>query len=545
MDIRPAATLVLTKDTAEGLQVLLLQRTWEAVFLPGFYVFPGGGVDESEALGREHALGPEDAEISQIMSLDEGGTDYMLAAVRECFEEAGILLAQTADGKNLAADHRVHEEREALFQGRIPFADLCRKHSLTIPLDRLAYLGHWTTPPGPPRRFDTRFFIAPAPERQTASHDGMETIDHVWLTPAEALDDHRAGRRLLGLPTLQTLRVLSDFNTTEAAMRYAHANPPAPSSSKPWPAIRKGRTVELEPGAPAYDEAAKLDPEGEGTTQAEIVPGEPVEIAAGITRVTAPNPGMMTGPGTNTYILGRERFTVLDPGPDHKGHIARLLELTGGVIDQVLVTHTHLDHSPAAATLKARTGCRVLGRNAPDEAGQDQGFCPDHEPVQGELIVTEVGTLKTIHTPGHASNHLCFALLDQQLLFSGDHIMQGSTVVINPPDGDMKAYIESLYELLAEPVQFIAPAHGFLMGQPGVVIDYLITHRLAREHKVERALKQTGPANLKAVTAKAYDDVPPALHGVASRSALAHLLKLEAERRVAKQGETWHAITHT
>lgn len=539
MEIRPAATLVLTRDTVEGLQVLLLQRTWEAVFMPGYYVFPGGGVDNNEILGRQHVLGPEDAEISQTMSLDEGGADYMLAAVRECFEEAGILLAQTGDGKNVTADHPVHQQRDALFRGKVAFADLCRQHRLTIPLDRLAYLGHWTTPPGPPRRFDTRFFIAPAPEGQAASHDGTETIDQVWLAPTEALDDHRAGRRLLGLPTLQTLRLLSDFNTTESAMRYAHANPPAPSPGKPWPAIRKGRTVELEPGAPAYDEAAKLDPEGEGTTRAEIVPGEPVEIAAGVIRLTAPNPGTMTGPGTNTYILGREQFTVLDPGPDHQEHIDRLLELTGGVIDQVIVTHTHPDHSPAVATLKAETGCRVFGLQPPDGAGQDQTFCPDNEPGHGDLIVTGAGTLKTIHTPGHASNHLCFALMDQQLLFSGDHIMQGSTVVINPPDGDMKAYIESLYELLAEPVKFIAPAHGFLMGQPGVVIDYLITHRLAREHKIERVLQTAGPANLKAITARAYDDVPQALHGVASRSALAHLLKLEADRKAAREGEAW------
>jgi glyoxylase-like metal-dependent hydrolase (beta-lactamase superfamily II)/8-oxo-dGTP pyrophosphatase MutT (NUDIX family) len=539
MDIRPAATLILTRDTADGLQVLLLQRTWEAVFLPGYYVFPGGGVDNNEVLGRQHTLGPQDAEISQTMSLNEGGADYMLAAVRECFEEAGILLAQTGDGKDVSADHPVHQERYALFHGKVAFADLCRRHGLTIPLDRLAYLGHWTTPPGPPRRFDTRFFIAPAPLGQTASHDGTETIDHIWLAPAEALDDHRAGRRLLGLPTVQTLRVLSDFNTTESAMRYAHANPPAPSPSKPWPAIRKGRTVELEPGAPAYDEAVKLDPEGEGTTRAEIVPGEPVGIAAGVTRLTAPNPGMMTGPGTNTYILGRERFTILDPGPAHEGHIERLLELTGGIIDQVIVTHTHPDHSPAVATLKAKTGCRVFGLPAPEEAGQDQTFCPDDEPEHGDLIMTEAGILKTIQTPGHASNHLCFVLVDQQLLFSGDHIMQGSTVVINPPDGDMKAYIESLYELLAEPVRFIAPAHGFLMGQPGMVIDYLITHRLAREHKIQRVLQTTGPANLEAITARAYDDVPQALHGVASRSALAHLLKLEADRKAAKEGETW------
>ena len=202
-----------------------------------------------------------------------------------------------------------------------------------------------------------------------------------------------------------------------------------------------------------------------------------------------------------------------------------------------------MDHSPAAATLKARTGCRVLGLPAPQGPAQDQTFRPDDELEQGDLIATEAGTLKTIHTPGHASNHLCYLLMDQHLLFSGDHIMQGSTVVINPPDGDMKAYIDALYGLLAEPVRFIAPAHGFLMGQPGAVIDYLITHRLAREHKIERALQETGPADLKTITAKAYDDVPAALHGVASRSALAHLLKLEADQKAVQVAETWQAIS--
>jgi len=545
MDIRPAATLVLTKDTDEGPKILLLQRTWEAVFMPGFFVFPGGSVDEQDPQGRAHAVGLGDTHISQTMSLDEGGANYMLAAVRECFEEAGILLAVDKNGADITNDHPAHGDREALFQGEVTLAELCRRYNLTIPLDRLAYLGHWVTPPGPPRRFDTRFFVAVAPEGQRASQDGVETIDHVWLSPAEALEDHRSGRRLLGLPTIGTLRILADFDTTEALMRYAHANPPEPYPSKPWPAVKKGKPVMLEPGAPAYDEAVKLDPEGEGSTRAEIVPGDPVEVAAGVVRLTAPNPGMMTGPGTNTYVLGHERFTVLDPGPDDATHIERILEVTGGAIDQVVVTHTHQDHSPATAALKARTGCRVFGQPAPAGAAQDQTFAPDEEPVNGDLIATEAGTLKALHTPGHASNHLCYLLMEQELLFSGDHIMQGSTVVINPPDGDMKAYLESLYDLLAEPVRCIAPAHGFLMGRPESVIDYLITHRLAREHKVARVLKHLSPASLKALTAEAYDDVPSAIHGVAARSALAHLLKLEADGRATREGETWHANSHT
>lgn len=540
MDIRPAATLVLTRDTENGIEVLLLQRTWEAIFLPGYYVFPGGAVNEQESAAQPHVVGVEDADISQTMSLDEGGADYMLAAVRECFEETGVLLAQDANGKLVGADHPVHGERQALFRDEVSLAQLCEKHGLVVPLDRLAYLSHWVTPPGPPRRFDTRFFVAVAPEGQRAGHDGQETIDHVWMSPAQALEEHRAGQRLLGLPTIRTLRVLCDFNTTAELMRYAHANPPEAFPTDPWPALRKGKPVMLEPNAPAYDEAVKLDPEGEGTTRAEIVPGEPVEVAAGVVRLTAPNPGMMTGPGTNTYILGFERFTVIDPGPAHEAHIEKILEVTGGVVDQVLVTHTHLDHSPAVSVLKERTGCRVFGWPAPEGAGQDQSFKADDEPEHGDLIVSEAGILKVIHTPGHASNHLCFLLTDQELLFSGDHIMQGSTVVINPPDGDMKAYVESLYELLEEPVRFIAPAHGFLMGQPEAVIDYLITHRLSREHKIFRSLQALAPVSLKDLTAKAYDDVPAAIHGLAARSALAHLLKLEAEQRAYQSDNLWH-----
>lgn len=540
MDIRPAATLVLTRDTENGIEVLLLQRTWEAIFLPGYYVFPGGAVNEQESEAQPHVVGVEDADISQTMSLDEGGADFMLAAVRECFEEAGVLLAQDANGKLVGADHQVHGERQALFRDEVSLAQLCEKHGLVVPLDRLAYLSHWVTPPGPPRRFDTRFFVAVAPEGQVAGHDGQETIDHVWISPAQALEEHRAGQRLLGLPTIRTLRVLCDFSSTAELMRYAHANPPEAFPTDPWPALRKGKPVMLEPNAPAYDEAVKLDPEGEGTTRAEIVPGQPVEVAAGVVRLTAPNPGMMTGPGTNTYILGFERFTVIDPGPANSAHIDAILEVTGGVVDQVLVTHTHLDHSPAVSVLKERTGCRVFGWPAPEGAGQDQSFKADDEPEHGDLIVSEAGILKVIHTPGHASNHLCFLLTDQELLFSGDHIMQGSTVVINPPDGDMKAYVESLYELLEEPVRFIAPAHGFLMGQPEAVIDYLITHRLSREHKIFRSLQALAPVSLKDLTAKAYDDVPAAIHGLAARSALAHLLKLEAEQRAYQSDNLWH-----
>ena len=545
MDIRPAATLALIRDSNKGLEVLLLQRTWKASFLPGYFVFPGGAVDDADQACRTHIAGPDDSAISQTMSLSEGGADYMVAALRECFEEAGLLLAVNDNGKLVGADHPIHQSRQALFRGDVSLQVLCLQHNLILPLDRLAYLSHWVTPPGPPRRFDTRFFVAVTPENQIASHDGEETIDHLWITPQQGLAEYRSGERLFSLPTLRTLRVLHDFANTGEVMRYAHANPPEPLPSEPWPARRRDKTIVLEPDAPAYDEARKLDPEGAGTTNAVIVPGEPVEIAAGVIRLTSPNPGVMTGPGTNTYLVGHDRFTVIDPGPEDPAHIERIMQLTGGRIDQVLVTHTHQDHSPATSLLKQRTGCRLIGRAAPAGASQDSSFNPDDEPEHGDLIATDAGILKVLHTPGHASNHLCYLLLEQGMLFSGDHIMQGSTVVINPPDGDMKAYMESLYDLLAEPLSFIAPGHGFVMARPEATVDYLITHRLTREHKIARVLKKLAPVSLEKLTASAYDDVPAAIHGVAARSALAHLLKLEQEDRASCNGDAWHATRHT
>ncbi len=542
MDIRPAATLALTRNTANGLEVLLLQRTWKAAFLPGFYVFPGGAVDAADRDCLRHLGGTDDQTVSRTMSLDEGGADYMVAAIRECLEEAGLVLARHKDGSPLRpqALAAILEQRKALFEGSLNLDQLCQQQDLDLPLDQLAYLSHWVTPVGAPRRFDTRFFVCAAPDGQQACHDGSETIDHVWLTPRQALDDHQNGRRLFGPPTLRTLRLLQDFDRSEAVLAYAHANPPDAEAAPPWPARKGDKSIELESGSPAYAEARKLDPERSGRTSAAIVAAQPVSLAPGVLRVTADNAGLMTGPGTNSYVLGQPGdFTVIDPGPATDAHLEQLLTLTGGNIRQVLVTHTHRDHSPAARVLKQQTGARLIGLAPPAEATQDQTFVPDHQPADGELIATGAGDLKVIHTPGHASNHLCFLLTGEQMLFSGDHIMQGSTVVINPPDGNMSDYLGSLQKLLLEDLRYIAPGHGFLIGHPHSVVDFLTTHRLAREHKVARALRSHGPASAEALTPHAYDDVPAALHPLATRSLLAHLEKLRTDGKARQDGQHW------
>jgi glyoxylase-like metal-dependent hydrolase (beta-lactamase superfamily II) len=242
---------------------------------------------------------------------------------------------------------------------------------------------------------------------------------------------------------------------------------------------------------------------------------------------------------------------IIDPGPAIDAHVQALVTAippaAAGRLVAILCTHTHRDHSPAAAPLKVATGAPVWGRLAAHPQWQDESFRPDHEPANGERLVLGADvTLRAVHTPGHASNHVCWWLEEEALLFTGDHVMQGSTVVINPPDGDMAAYLQSLRALRDEPLQWLAPGHGFLVADPPAVMDALIAHRLRREAKVQAALDATradGPQGLEQLLPRVYDDVPAALHGVAARSLLAHLLKLQAEGRAVAAGERWRAVS--
>jgi len=280
---------------------------------------------------------------------------------------------------------------------------------------------------------------------------------------------------------------------------------------------------------PQYFEIHWSDPEETGETTYDLAPGVPKQLDRWVRRVIAPNPGVMTGPGTNTYIVGN---AVIDPGPAIASHVEKILEQ--GPLKWILCTHTHQDHSPAATLLKAATGAQVLGRPAP--VGQDATFKPDVVLENGQRIDLGEITLRAIHTPGHASNHLCYLLAETKMLFTGDHVMQGSTVVINPPDGDMRAYLRSLEKLLGEDIAIIAPGHGYLIGAPHNEVRRLIAHRLGREKKVVHALAQLGEASLDELLPVVYDDVPARIHHVAARSLTAHLDKLAADGAVRAAG---------
>ncbi|MGQ0434249.1 MAG: MBL fold metallo-hydrolase [Microthrixaceae bacterium] len=271
-----------------------------------------------------------------------------------------------------------------------------------------------------------------------------------------------------------------------------------------------------------------------------IVHGVASALSPLVRRIVAPNPSMMTGPGTNTYLVGIDEIVVIDPGPDVDSHLDAIAGCGGDRIRWIACTHTHEDHSPGVAGLKERTGAEVLAFDARD------GLEIDRAMGDGDLIEATEFVLRAVHTPGHASNHLCFLLEQERMLFSGDHIMEGSTVVIAPPDGDMGAYLRSLQRLtsLRPRLRSIAPGHGHLIETPAAKIEEYLTHRLAREAQVIAALASSGTTTIEAIVKELYADVPEELHVMAGYSVWSHLLKLVEDGKA--KGEAldgkWTAI---
>ncbi len=543
---RPAATLILVRDASHGLEVLLAKRTHLANFAGGAYVFPGGAVDNTDSAPELAALaaGIDDAEASKRLGIEQGGLGYWIAAIRECFEEAGLLFAHSHEDELIGIDadaaRRFASVRRALAAGEANLLQLLQSHNLRLATDRLHYFSHWITQAGRPRRYDTRFFLAEAPDRQTPSHDGEELVNHLWIRPGEALERGSRGELNLMFPTLKTLESLSKLDDVATAIDYARALRVRPPMSPRAGSGRDGKRL-LVPGDYAYAELGKLDPEHKGTASYEILPGVPVTLSERVTRLTAPNPSVMTGPGTNTYLVGdaANGIAVIDPGPLDAEHVDTIIGEAPGPIRWILCTHTHVDHSPGAALLKARTGAKLYGMLAAHAERQDQTFVPDHEVTDGEVLELAGATLRVLHTPGHASNQLCFFLEEEHLLFTGDHIMQGSTVVINPPDGNMSDYFASLERLYEEDIEWLAPGHGFLMEKPYEVVERLIVHRRNRENKVVNALRNAGQGSVETLVPVVYDDIPERMHRLAMRSLLAHLHKLEADGRAQQDRDLW------
>jgi glyoxylase-like metal-dependent hydrolase (beta-lactamase superfamily II) len=279
--------------------------------------------------------------------------------------------------------------------------------------------------------------------------------------------------------------------------------------------------------------------------------GERVQVTPLIARVVADNPGPFTFTGTGTYIVGERDVAVIDPGPDLPEHIEALKRaLDGRRVSHILVTHTHSDHSPAAQPLKEWSGAPTYGfgphgsgrDDGPKvEAGGDMDFVPDIRVKDGEVLRGAGFTFACVHTPGHTSNHMCFALDEEKALFTGDHVMGWSTTVVTPPDGDMADYIASVGKLERRGDRVLYPTHGAPVSDPGPFLAAYREHRLDRERQVLQSIA-AGRDTIAAMVAHIYAEVDVRLHPAASRSVLAHLIKLEREGRVARDGERYRIL---
>ncbi len=553
---RNAASLIVLRDAAEGMQVLLLRRAEKPGDQnSGATVFPGGLLDTTDASHHELCQGLDDAAASARLGVPSDGLGYWIAAVRECFEEAGLLFASDATGQRIRLDERDADDtvalRRALHANQLGMADICARLQVKIDAGALAYYSHWMTPAGMPKVFDTRFFVTQMPSHQTARHDATETVELMWLTPTQALESAR-GLKLMNV-TSHTLKHLAGFKTAQAVIDASRAQTRMPLIRPRLGLGPKGR-VPVMPGDWSYAEIGRLDPQGRASASTQLTPGVGVWLSPRVLRVTADNGSMMTGPGTNAYFIGApgsDSWALLDPGPDDAAHVQALLAAAPGKITRILVTHTHKDHSPAVVAIKAAImatgGAPSFGRVATYPEWQDATFIPDHVLSDGDVLQLGEGvTLRAVHTPGHASNHLCYLLEEEKLLFTGDHLMQGSTVVINPPDGDMAVYLASLRKLFDLELEWLAPGHGFLIDEPHEVVKKTIAHRLAREAKVLVAVGHLGPADDATLVATVYADTPPKLHAMALRSLRAHLHKLQADGSVScdAQGQ-WRAGAQT
>ncbi|MFT4243617.1 MAG: MBL fold metallo-hydrolase [Acidovorax sp.] len=533
---RPAATVLLLRDAPDGgLEVLMTRRSDTASFAPGAYVFPGGGIDALDAAPATHAAADRRPAQSDLH------LTQAITAIRESFEELGVLLARHADGRMAdAADIAAIDRHQ-------PFVAQCAARGLRLAADSVFLLAHWTADRDLARRFAVPFLVARMPGGQEPVADEAEQFEPVWVRPADALARHEAGQFFMIYPTIRTLQRLAKFADTQAVHdAVAHERPLWVSC--PRTGLLAGQEARYMEDEMPFGELALVCPDGQIAHTLDWQTERPVPLLRNVQRLTAPNPGVMTGPGTNSYLVGDAAtgFIAIDPGPADAEHLDRLWRAAGGDIRMIVCTHSHPDHAPGAAPLQAlceqagRARPPILGLPSAPTARAGSQFTPDRVLQNNELLVLAgqapegeiTHTLQVIHTPGHAANHLCLLLLEDALLFSGDHILNGSTTVVDPPDGNMADYLDSLDVLDAvcaeHGVEFILPAHGYVLGFARDAIARLKAHRLAREAKVLAAMQAQPHGSMQDWVRLAYDDVPERMWPVAQRSLLAHVERIRA-----------------
>lgn len=534
--VRAAATVLLLRDSEAGIEVLMTRRSDRASFAPGAYVFPGGQIDAAdEAAQRIATHRPTQSGLQLTQAI---------AAIREGFEELGVLLARHADGRPVSAEDIASMDRSTT--SPVSFVAQCEQRGLLLASDQVFTLAHWITDRDLPKRFDVPFLVARMPEGQMPTADESEQFEPCWVRPADALARHAAGSFFMIFPTVRTLQRLAAYAKVDAVLQACAGEKPLWTSC-PRAGLLGGQDARYMEGESPYGELALVCPDGQLLHTLDWQSEHAVPLLKNVQRLTAPNSGAMTGPGTNSYIVGEAAtgYLVIDPGPNDAAHIGRLWRATQGDIRMIVCTHSHADHSPGAAPLQAlckKAKPPILGLSSAPTARSSARFAAERELLDGErLVLSGTGadgqeithTLRAIHTPGHAANHVCLVLEEDGLLFSGDHILNGSTTVVDPPDGDMNAYLDSLDKLDAAcaasemgGIDFILPAHGYVIGSARTAIAQLKAHRLKREAKIASAMKKLPQGTPEDWLPLAYDDVPERMWPVAARSLAAHVARI-------------------
>ncbi len=480
---RDSAVVVLVRGHGADLETFWVRRSDEVAVMPGFWAFPGGSVDAQD----------QDLELAEEVP----DANLRACALREAFEETGVLAALAAP----VSPAPLEEARRRLLAAEVTFPELAHEHGWRFVAGALAHAGRWQTPPFATRRFDATYFLIRVPEGQSPSVRVGELALGEWVRPAAALERYTRGEVAFAAPILWTLRALAEGEDGLAAR------------------LVRG-------------------PERAGD------PVQRIELTWGIVLVPMKTRPLPPATHTNTYLVGEREMALIDPGSAEQAELERLfavidaLGAEGRRLKLILATHEHADHTGGIEAVRERYRVPVAAHVQTAARLRVDRVLGDRDLVELEPGVGE-WNLRVLHTPGHTRGHLCFLHERTRSLFCGDHIPGGTgTVIIDPPEGNMAAYVRSLGRLLEEPVATLFPGHGSPQGAARRRIEWMISHRRKREALVLAALIED-PEPLEVLVERAYRDTPPALWTYAQRSLLAHLEKLEAEGRAVREGELW------